>query len=147
MFLLESVSADARKRQCAQDGYSFCVMKIRFPGSDRDSEDLSVIDDDNLWPDQMNGAPPHKPPEKLPKMVNTSLLSEKPKSAGKAKGNRVEICESTGKRKWHRKQAAQEAKRLKRDKFAARVNSYPCKSCKSWHVGNSNQRKPKQRGR
>ena len=102
----------------------------------------SIIDDDSLWPDQINGAPPYKPPEKLPKMVNT----EEPKSGVKAKGNRVEICESTGKRKWHRKQAAREAKRWRRDKFAP-MNSYKCKSCKSWHVGNSTPRKPKQRGR
>tara|TARA_Y100000590_G_scaffold376822_1_gene442669 strand:+ start:864 stop:1208 length:345 start_codon:yes stop_codon:yes gene_type:complete len=104
----------------------------------------SIIDDDSLWPDQINGAPPHKPPEKLPEMFfkEKKKQPEKPKqSAGR--------CEKTGKQKLTRDQAKKQAYWFRRVRHA-RMHSFQCKSCKHWHIGNSYirpRRKPKQRGR
>ena len=100
-------------------------------------EPNSIIDDGYA---RTIGAPPHRPPEKLPEM----FFEEEEKQPKKPKQS-ADRCEKTGKRKLTKDQAQKEASWFRRER-QARMWSYRCKSCKQWHIGN-NRSRPKQRGR
>lgn len=54
------------------------------------------------------------------------------------------ICQRTGKIKHTRREALQQARWWRRERFV-RMNHYRCTACGTWHIGNDRRPKPRRR--